>query len=59
MAEALRGGARVGVGGASGVTPQTWYIAVEPQLAMAAPKCFSSSEVGAVAAAASTTGTCQ
>ena len=31
---------------ASGVTPARWYIAIEPKLAIAAPKCFSSSDVG-------------
>ena len=31
---------------ASGVTPARWYIAIEPKLAIAAPKCLSSSEVG-------------
>ncbi|MNC97208.1 hypothetical protein D3C83_147950 [compost metagenome] len=33
--------------GASGVTPIMWNSGVEPKLASAAPKCLSSSEVGA------------
>ncbi len=32
---------------ASGVMPTRWNSAVEPKLAIAAPKCFSSSEPGA------------
>ena len=43
---------------ASGVTPGMWNSATEPKLASAAPKCLSSSELGA-ASRPVTTGTSQ